>query len=74
MKKAVSAHIETISVHAGHEPDPATAAISPPIHLSTTFERAADGNYPQGFTHIGLINTALTLNGAVQELKKKGAA
>jgi cystathionine gamma-synthase len=56
MKKTASAHIETISVHAGHEPDPATAAISPPIHLSTTFERAADGNYPQGFSYSRVAN------------------
>ena len=31
-------NIETIAVHAGGEPDPATGAIAPPIHLSTTFE------------------------------------
>ena len=34
--------IETIAVHAGHAPDPATGAVTPPIHLSTTFEREAD--------------------------------
>lgn len=35
--------LETILVHAGAEPDPATGAISPPIHLSTTFEHTPDG-------------------------------
>ena len=29
-----------------------TAAIVPPIHLSTTFERDAEGGYPQGFVYI----------------------
>ncbi|WIG62039.1 MAG: Cystathionine gamma-lyase [Ktedonobacterales bacterium] len=40
--------IETLAVHAGQEPDPATGAVTPPIHLSTTFERAPDGSYPHG--------------------------
>jgi len=40
--------IETIAVHAGREPDPATGAVREPIQLSTTFERDADGSYPRG--------------------------
>jgi cystathionine gamma-synthase len=44
-------HIETIAVHAGRHPDPATGAVAPPIHLSTTFERAPDGGYPSGFSY-----------------------
>ncbi|MGH8371119.1 MAG: trans-sulfuration enzyme family protein [Gammaproteobacteria bacterium] len=56
MKKTVSAHIETVSVHAGHVPDPATSSISPPIHLSTTFERAPDGGYPNGFSYSRVTN------------------
>ena len=40
--------IETLSVRAGCEPDAATGAIIPPIHLSTTFERAPDGSFPSG--------------------------
>lgn len=43
--------IETLAVHAAHEPDPATGAISPPIHLSTTFERGEDGGYPGGYIY-----------------------
>jgi cystathionine gamma-synthase len=35
--------IETLAVHAGHGVDAATGAVAPPIHLSSTFERAADG-------------------------------
>ena len=40
--------IETLSVRAGCEPDAATGAIVPPIHLSTTFERARTGRFPRG--------------------------
>ncbi|MDQ6860970.1 MAG: aminotransferase class I/II-fold pyridoxal phosphate-dependent enzyme, partial [Verrucomicrobiota bacterium] len=43
--------IETLAVHAGHAADPATGAVAPPIQLSTTFERAADGSYPGGFVY-----------------------
>ena len=42
---------ETLAVHAGHRPDPATGAVMPPIHLSTTFERAADGSFPGGYVY-----------------------
>lgn len=44
--------IETIAVHAGKGIDPTTRAVMPPIHLSTTFERAEDGTYPGGYTYI----------------------
>ena len=40
--------IETLAVHAGHTIDPTTGAVTPPIHLSTTFERDPDGSYPHG--------------------------
>jgi cystathionine gamma-synthase len=43
--------IETLAVHAGHTVDPATGAISLPIHLSTTFERDAEGTYSRGFMY-----------------------
>ncbi|MCE7983116.1 MAG: cystathionine gamma-synthase [Caldilinea sp. CFX5] len=49
-------HIETIAVHAGKPIDPTTGAVMPPIHLSTTFERAADGSYPSGFSYIRADN------------------
>lgn len=45
---------ETLWVHAGAEPDPATGAVSPPIHLATTFqhgpaaERIAGYEYQRG--------------------------
>jgi len=43
--------IETLLVHAGREPDPATGAVAPPIHLSTNFAREADGTLPHGFLY-----------------------
>jgi cystathionine gamma-synthase len=43
--------IETLAVHAGRQIDPATGAVSPPIHLSTTFERDVEGTYSRGFMY-----------------------
>ncbi len=40
--------IETVAVHAGVAVDPATGAVTPPIHPSTTFEREPDGSFPRG--------------------------
>ena len=45
------AHIETVAVHAGRHSDPVTGAVMPPIHLSTTFERNADGSYHDGYVY-----------------------
>ena len=42
---------ETLAIHAANAPDPATGAVAPPIHMATTFERAADGSYPRGFNY-----------------------
>src|SRR6202030_1241688 len=38
-------------VHAGRRIDDATGAVTPPIQLSTTFERGPDGEYPRGFSY-----------------------
>jgi cystathionine gamma-synthase len=43
--------IETRAVHAGRRIDPATAAVTQPIYLTTTFERTAEGEYPLGFSY-----------------------
>lgn len=42
---------ETLAVHAGSGVDPATSAVTPPIYLSTTFERAPDGEFPHGYVY-----------------------
>ncbi|HVO46616.1 MAG TPA: aminotransferase class V-fold PLP-dependent enzyme [Steroidobacteraceae bacterium] len=41
----------TVCVHAAHAPDQSTGALAQPIHLSTTFERNADGEYPRGYRY-----------------------
>lgn len=43
--------IETTAVHAGRHIDPATGAVALPIHLSSTFERSPEGDYPRGFSY-----------------------
>jgi cystathionine gamma-synthase len=48
--------IETLAVRAGHSVDPSTGAVTPPIHLSTTFEREPDGGYRQGHIYARMSN------------------
>ena len=48
--------LETLAVHAGHAPDPSTGAVTPPIHLSTTFEREPDGQYRGGLVYSRYAN------------------
>ncbi len=40
--------LETDLIHVGYNPEMATGAVSMPIILSTTFERAADGSFMEG--------------------------
>ena len=62
--------IETIAVHAGQKIDGATGAVSPPIHLSTTFARDAEGNYPHGYVYSRSNNpTRVALEQAVAALE-----
>ena len=49
--KILKMKIETLAVHAGRRSDPNTGAVTPPIHLSTTFERGPNGGYPLGFSY-----------------------
>src|SRR5262245_19476929 len=49
---------ETIAVHAGGKPDPATGSLAPPIHLSTTFEHGPAGETPLGYMYIREGNPA----------------
>ena len=69
-------HLETLAVHAGLAVDPATGAVTPPIHLSTTFERAPDGTFHKaGFFYArhGNPNRA-TLEACVAALEGGAAA
>ncbi len=63
-------HPETQVVHTGQEIDAATGAIAPPIHLSTTFERDADGEYPRGHIYTRDTNpNRLALENALAHLE-----
>ena len=42
---------ETIAVHAGGEPDAATGAVAPPLHLSTTFAHGPAGERVAGYEY-----------------------
>jgi cystathionine gamma-synthase len=43
---------ETLFVHAGAGPDPATGAVVPPLHLSTTFRHGPAGERIAGFEYV----------------------
>ncbi|TXH03221.1 MAG: aminotransferase class V-fold PLP-dependent enzyme [Nevskiaceae bacterium] len=49
-------NLETLAVHAGRRIDGDSGAITPPINLSTTFERAADGGFPHGHIYSRTAN------------------
>ncbi|WP_337970181.1 trans-sulfuration enzyme family protein [Virgibacillus salexigens] len=42
---------ETKAIHSGRQIDKSTSSVTMPIHPSTTFERAADGSYPNEFVY-----------------------
>jgi cystathionine gamma-synthase len=61
--------IETLAVHAGAEPDGETRALSPPIHLSTTFEHPPDTGELDGYLYSRYGNpTQDRLEGALAAL------
>jgi cystathionine gamma-synthase len=67
--------LETRAVHAGRGTDPATGAVAPPIHLSTTFERDPDGSYPRGHLYTRNGNpTRASLERCLAELEDGVAA
>jgi cystathionine gamma-synthase len=43
--------IETLAIHAGRRIEPGTGDVTPAIHVSTTFERDADGGFARGFQY-----------------------
>jgi cystathionine gamma-synthase len=49
-------NIETIAIHAGNFLDESTKAVVQPITLSTTFERAVDGEFPGGYIYTRAAN------------------
>jgi cystathionine gamma-synthase len=43
--------IETRAVHAGRKPEGGSRDVTPAIHMSTTYQKAADGSLPGGFLY-----------------------
>src|SRR5215210_7254583 len=67
--------IETLAVRAGHSVDPSTGAVTPPIHLSTSFERERDGSYRHGHVYGRTSNpTRTSLETALAELEGGSSA
>ncbi len=67
--------IETIAVHAGHAPDAATGAVTPAIHLSTTFEREHDLSFRGGHLYARYSNPNRGgLEDCIAKLEGGGAA
>lgn len=54
-------NFETLAIHAGRSIDPATGAVTPPLYLSTTFEREVDGGFPQGHMYARTSNPNRTM-------------
>lgn len=42
---------DTLVAHAGVSPEPVAGGLTPPIHLSSTYAREADGSYPKGYQY-----------------------
>jgi len=67
--------IETLAVHAGRPPERGTRDVTPAIHLSTTFEKAADGSLPGGHLYARTSNpNRQSLEEALASLEQGAAA
>jgi cystathionine gamma-synthase len=67
--------LETIAVHAGHVPDVTTGAVTPAIHLSTTFERDPDLAFRGGHLYSRYSNpNRQALESCLAQLEGGGAA
>jgi cystathionine gamma-synthase len=61
---------ETRTVHVGAEPDPASGAVTPPIHLATTFKQDGVGGTRGGYEYSRTGNpTRAALEAAIAELE-----
>src|ERR1700730_6445491 len=74
-RRALKMRLETIAVHAGAEIDSATGALTPPLHLSTTFEHGPGGQAIHGFLYAREKNpTQSRLEAALRDLEGGAAA
>ncbi|MFP4628306.1 MAG: cystathionine gamma-synthase [Halobacteriales archaeon] len=63
------ARFETLAIHAGYDPDPATGAVMPPIYASSTFEQDAPGEH-RGYEYARTNNpTRAALEGNLAALE-----
>jgi cystathionine gamma-synthase len=61
----------TRAIHAGQEPDPATGAVIPPIHLTTTYKQDGVGGLRNGYEYSRSANpTRDTLQTALASLEQ----
>lgn len=61
---------ETLAVHVGREVDAATGAVVPPLHMSTTFERDANGEFSRGYSYSRPANpTRVALESCIAALE-----
>jgi cystathionine gamma-synthase len=66
---------DTIAIHAGAEPDPATGAVSPPIYQTSTFKQDGVGGLRGGYEYSRSANpTRTALESALAELEGGTAA
>ncbi|GAA2119594.1 cystathionine gamma-synthase [Streptomyces synnematoformans] len=68
---------ETVAIHAGQEPDPATGAVVPPIHQVSTYKQDGVGGLRGGYEYSRSANptrTALEQNLAALEGGARGLA
>src|SRR5262245_40809612 len=74
-QRALKMRLETIAVHAGGEIDSTTGALTPPLHLSTTFEHGPAGEPIHQFVYIREKNpTQSRLEAAFRDLEGGAAA
>lgn len=69
-------HIETLAIHAGQDPDPATGAVMTPVYLTSTYAQAAPGEH-KGYEYSRTDNptrAALEANLAALEGGRYGLA
>ena len=66
--------LETLAIHAGRAPDPASGAVAPSPVLSTTFARDADGDYPHGHVYSRAGNPGRTALETLLAALEGGAA
>ena len=68
--KSIKMRLETIAVRAGAEIDATTGALSPPLHLSTTFEHGPASEAIHGFLYVRQKNpTQSRLEAALRDLE-----